>query len=86
MTNEIPFENIHNKLKLFYNICIENLRPEFKTPIPLCYENLIKKCWQKNPDERPTFDEIVNELKNNDDFITGDANKDEYYDYTNHLL
>jgi len=29
---------------------------------PACW-SLMEKCWSTNPDERPSFDEIVNDLR-----------------------
>lgn len=39
-------------------------RPVKPEGIPEHYWELIQRCWKQNPDERPTFDEIVNLLKN----------------------
>lgn len=39
------------------------IRPMRQDNIPDCYWELIQKCWQQNPDDRPTFEEIVNILK-----------------------
>lgn len=38
-------------------------RPVRPKSIPDCYWELIQKCWKQNPDERPTFDEITEMLK-----------------------
>ena len=38
-------------------------RPLRVDSIPNCYWNLITRCWNTDPDERPTFQQIVNELK-----------------------
>lgn len=62
--------------------------PDYKTPlfpkvdsqIPICYQNLIQKCSLIDPNKRPTFDEIIIELKTNQDFLRG-VNKDEYFQY-----
>ena len=40
-----------------------NYRPKRPENIPDHYWDLIQKCWQQNPDDRPTFEEIVNILK-----------------------
>lgn len=44
-------------------IC-RGLRPMRPDQIPDPYWELIEKCWKHNPDERPTFEEITEELKN----------------------
>ena len=57
-------------------------RPNLNEKIPKCYRLLIEKCWSQNPKERPTFDEIVFELKNNDEFFNfDDFNKEEFQNY-----
>lgn len=62
-------------------VAIEGVRPEFTFKIDDCYRELIEKCWSQNPKDRPTFDEIVNELKTNEDFITDIVDRDEFQDY-----
>ena len=37
-------------------------RPKFTRDIPVKMRSFIKKCWSQDPDERPSFDEIFNEL------------------------
>lgn len=43
---------------------------EFKCKIPYCHENLISKCLNDSIDSRSSFNDIINELENNTDFIT----------------
>ena len=38
-------------------------RPKLSKEIPEPYIELIEKCWHQNPDERPTFEQIVEMLK-----------------------
>lgn len=37
-------------------------RPSFPGNFPAAYQSIIEKCWEGDPEARPTFDEIVNEL------------------------
>ena len=50
-------------------------------PIPDCYKLLITRCWSQKAENRPTFSEVVEEFKTNEDFITVTVDKDEnlYY-------
>lgn len=48
----------------------EGIRPEIEKEMPEAYRNLIERCWSADPNERPTFDEIDEELKTNEGFIT----------------
>lgn len=56
-------------------------RHQFSEDIPVCYKQLIEKCWSFDPKERPTFDEIYYHLKTNPDFITESINKEEFESY-----
>ena len=67
-SNEDPFKNCSNdEIK---DKVIKGVRPEFNFPIPDSYRKLIEKCWSQNPAERPSFDQIANELKTDASFIT----------------
>lgn len=43
--------------------------------------NLNAKCLNDSIDSRSSFNDIINELENNTDFITLNVNKDEYLNY-----
>ncbi|KAK8839039.1 hypothetical protein M9Y10_032505 [Tritrichomonas musculus] len=60
-------------------------RPAFKTQIPDCYRRLIEKCWSQKPEDRPTFNQIVTELRTNREFITDEIDEDEYFHYIEYL-
>lgn len=78
-TNGKPFDGcnvfqIPLKLK-------ERYRPTFDTEIPQSYKDLIIRCWRENPADRPSFDQILNDLKNDRGFITEKVNEEEYFNY-----
>lgn len=53
-----------NFYELSSKVVNEDLRPDLKNKdIPPVLQNLMKRCWNKNPDERPNFHEIVNVLE-----------------------
>ena len=56
-------------------------RPLFETPIVDSYRNLIERCWDQEPKNRPTFAEIVDELSQNQGFITDDVDEEDYCSY-----
>ena len=80
VTLEEPFQNFYIPM-MYSKVVIGGYRPEFKYPIANCYKNLITRCWSADPNDRPTFDYIVNELKTNKEFILDSVDEDEYYDY-----
>ncbi|UZO23796.1 uncharacterized protein OCT59_016127 [Rhizophagus irregularis] len=48
-----PFANCAHDEILVLNIC-DGIRPEIKEPVaPKCYIDLMKRCWDPNPDNRP---------------------------------
>ena len=60
-------------------------RPQIKESVPECYRNLIQRCWAQNPGDRPAFEDIVNELKSNHEFVTADVDAEEFHKYVQFL-
>ncbi|KAK8871844.1 hypothetical protein M9Y10_007587 [Tritrichomonas musculus] len=79
MTGDFPYHNV-TQFQLT-NQVPKGFRPEFKSDIPTCYRNLIETCWSNNPKERPTFDEIVELLQTDPEFITECVDEGEFIDY-----
>lgn len=67
------FENINGYSQLRQEIVVKKARPVFDDKIEECYKKLIEKCWCSDPSERLTFDEIINILKTDPDFIANDV-------------
>ncbi|GBC02681.1 hypothetical protein RclHR1_04750009 [Rhizophagus clarus] len=58
-TGSPPFADRANDNNLAYKICYEDLRPEVnKQTVPKCYIDLMKRCWDSNPDNRPSATEL----------------------------
>lgn len=55
-------------------------RPFIPDNTPSSYTNLIKKCWEQNPYDRPTFTEICDELES-DVFYNDSIDKKRFNDY-----
>lgn len=45
-----------NPIRLFL---LQNLRPEIPRCCPSSLANVMKRCWDANPDKRPEMDEVV---------------------------
>ncbi len=59
MTSGIPvFNNIPHDFNLFLNIC-QGLRPDIIKGTMPEYAELMKKCWNSDPNKRPTAEELV---------------------------
>ena len=67
VTTEVPFKDT-SYIALMGKIA-DGERPEIKGTTE-SYKALIEKCWSQNPGDRPTFDQIIETLKNDPGFIT----------------
>jgi serine/threonine protein kinase len=62
-TGKQPFYNCAHDQNLALNIC-EGTRPELnESEAPKCYIDLMKGCWDTNPDTRPKVNEVVELIK-----------------------
>ncbi|KAL3138446.1 hypothetical protein ABBQ32_006236 [Trebouxia sp. C0010 RCD-2024] len=43
-------------------VCDGSLRPHFNETCPLAYQKLATQCWAQDPDQRPTFQQLVEML------------------------
>src|SRR5438045_4594979 len=58
-TEKQPFSNCAHDELLALDICKKGIRPEINEPeAPKCYIDLMKRCWDSNPDKRPRATEI----------------------------
>jgi len=64
LTGELPFlaysKGVTKKMKA---MILEGERPKLPAHCPLELRDLIEKCWNPKPKNRPTFDDICRELK-----------------------
>jgi serine/threonine-protein kinase TNNI3K len=61
-TSKVPYDNL-TPLQAALGVR-QGLRPEIPSAVNPKLANLIKKCWDENPDKRPTFPDITLELEN----------------------
>lgn len=74
-----------NIFKVENDICNIKIRPKINENVPVAYRNLIENCWSQRPEVRPSFDQIIKELKTNKDFITDQINEKDFHDYINYI-
>ncbi|KAK8857583.1 hypothetical protein M9Y10_015988 [Tritrichomonas musculus] len=83
MTNIEPFKNCG--MSTLISKVSKGIRPDLDQPMPESYKNLIEKCWSQDPSIRPSFDEIVKELKSDSGFITDLVDEGQYQDYIDYI-
>lgn len=79
------YSEFRNSNEIKTHILTNHLRPIIRTPIPKAYHNLIERCWDENPSKRPSFEEIITELRTNPEFITDSVDKEEYQKYIKYI-
>ena len=53
--------------------------------IPNSYINLIERCWAQKQSNSPTFEQMVDELKNEREFITDLNNEVDFINYVDYI-
>lgn len=79
VTNKFPYEEL--TVSQIISLIPTGLRPEIPESTEEAYKVFIESCWDNDPEERPTFEKILEVLKNFPGFITPEVNKKEFLDY-----
>lgn len=81
-TVDYKFEGIQPRtLNQLVSAVTNGKRYKIPNDVPEYYASLIKRCWSNDINERPSFDEIINEFDKNDDFILPGASKTKVYKF-----
>lgn len=62
VTRSVPYEGIPH-FQVVFTVGNQGMRPEIPPDCPHAWANLIVDCWAENPDDRPSFDDIINRLR-----------------------
>ena len=81
VTMNKPYSNFLSPIQIKKYVAEEGKRPPFNCVINNAFRSLIERCWSQEPKLRPTFDEIVEELQTNPEFITEEIDEEKYCNY-----
>lgn len=80
ITNKVPYTGIKS-IHLFFNDVINGKRPDLSIVKEPKVRNFLNKCWSNDPELRPNFDQIVEEIKGYFFMNFMNADKKEVNDY-----
>ncbi|KAK8890736.1 hypothetical protein M9Y10_035521 [Tritrichomonas musculus] len=75
LNNPVLCKNFHTLISKI----IKGERPHILEDTPDVYRDLIERCWSQEASMRPSFDEIVEEMKSDDRYINDLIDEDEFY-------
>ena len=83
LTANEPYYELGEKVSLFTLISkvVKGYRPKHSIEIPDKMWNLITKCWSENPEQRPTFEYIFDQLSSDMSYSSENVDEDEIMDY-----
>ena len=85
VTGNAPYDDTKSFIRLFTDV-LKGLRPTFSDDVTQPMKDLISRCWNEDPDERPSFDEIYDLLANDyNSFFHYDLDEDEIQEYIDTL-
>ena len=70
VTSDIPFKEF-NANQICIVVCKNQMRPTLPENTPQELSALIKRCWDQNPEKRPSFNEILSEMVENKIYFIG---------------
>lgn len=61
-SRQAPYRNVPG-VQVAHDVLHKDLRPSIPKKTPQQFSWLMRRCWDKNPDKRPSFSEIINQLE-----------------------
>lgn len=77
LTNKQPYLNNIDNLTLLNKVC-NGTRPLIPSDFNNSWNALIRECWDEDPEKRPKINDILYRIRNDENFILENADKDEY--------
>lgn len=82
ITDKKPFE--YNTIFKIFTKVLNGERPSIDETIPQCFSKLIQSCWSQDHSKRPTFAQIVTQLRTNESF-TNFVYEEEFQAYVKYI-
>ncbi|KAK8844443.1 hypothetical protein M9Y10_024301 [Tritrichomonas musculus] len=78
VTGDSPYGDLGSLSSfVFANKVMSGYRPKLNSKIPRKMQNLLSRCWSDNPHDRPSFDEIFEELSSDNFGYLGESVEEE---------
>ena len=84
VTSRLPYYGLDAN-QVTAQVLYSDLRPSIPANVVPAMKDLLRKCWAKNPDLRPTFSEILKEFRTGNIMLQG-CNKGELMSYITEKL
>lgn len=82
ITAQVPFDE--GSVFSIQEFVKSGRRPEIASDTPEVYKFLIEQCWDQDPNNRPTFEQILQQLKNDPGFLEN-VDEDDFLNYTDFI-
>jgi serine/threonine protein kinase len=76
ISRKLPHENEDDLLEIAVKIRDQGLTPPIPEGCPPLYEQIMRACWKYNPDERPTFEQIIAMLEGSEHHVALEMESD----------
>ena len=84
LTKSYPFGGLEHQ-QIVAQVLVYDARPEIPDGSPQPFVDLIRRCWDRSPDVRPTFDQIIKILHTGTVLLPG-ADKKQFLEYASQFV
>ena len=78
-TTKVPYAGMDSQT-IIQQVLNNDIRPQLPSDLSPAVRDLITMCWERDPNMRPTFDEIVKRLSTGEVLLNG-ANQEQFMEY-----
>ena len=84
LTGNYPYAGLDQQ-QIVAQVLVNDARPEIPDGAPQPYVDLMRRCWDRSPDVRPTFDQIIKILQTGT-ILLPNADKKQFLEYTSQFI